>query len=476
MQGGKKMSLKIAVIGGGVAGVNITRHLISHHGFHDGWKIDIYDTEEKMGRGKPYMDDNEHLLLNIPTDEMRITGDGDFTDWLKARSIPVNDYNPRKHFGAYSLDILRRLTASNEGVRPVFGEVTDIVYDPEEASYRVDIDTSSQKYDVVFLAMGQMSYADPYGLEGTEQFIHDPYPVRERLKDADGKIGILGTGLSAIDCVRYLLLERGKDQIHLFSRSGEMPSVRGKSHQFEIRHFTEEKLDALIKDDMIPLEAVVKLFRREMAAQNIEESLFYRQSGNTLEDLKYDIANSGQVGKLQYLIIALNPLFSRVFPYFSRKDKEIFMEEIHPYIDKNHSPMPAEVAQQLVEWADAGRIAIVDDIEEVQPEGGFTVRTDDTSYGIDWLINATGPEKDITKEDSPVIANMLDRMLIAPGSLGGILVDRAHRVISPRYGTLKGMYAIGHLTFDSDYLSNTVRILVENINRMVDGAMKDLDK
>lgn len=472
--GGERTMVKIAVIGGGVAGISITRHLVSHPGAADHPEIDIYDAEEQMGRGKPYIEDSGHLLLNIPSEEMTLTGDPDgFVNWLKAKSLPIYDYNPRKDFGAYSQDTLRRLTNSHKGIRQIHEKVLDMIYDAEEASYTIHTETSVKRYDLVFLAMGQMDYMDPYGLKGTENYIFNPYPVKERLEEAEGKIGIIGTGLSAIDCVRHLILERGMDQVHLFSRSGDMPSVRGDSHHFEIKYFTEEAVESYIEDDLIPLEKIIALFKKEMAAQNIEESLFYRHPESTIEDLKHDIENSAAVGKLQYLIIALNPLFSRVFTYLSMSDKKIFMEEIHPYIDKNHSPMPIRVARQLVEWAEAGRIAIVDGIKDVHHEESFTVESDGGVYNMDWMINATGPEKDILKDGSPLILNMVDRMLIGPGSLGGILVDRAHRVISPRYGTLRGMYAIGHLTFDSDYLSNTVTILFENIRLMVDGAMEE---
>jgi len=35
------------------------------------------------------------------------------------------------------------------------------------------------------------------------------------------------------------------------------------------------------------------------------------------------------------------------------------------------------------------------------------------------------------------------------------------------------MYAIGHLTFSSDYMSNTVNILVKNTKLMVDRIMEE---
>src|SRR5699024_10748998 len=234
-------------------------------------------------------------------------------------------------------------------------------------------------------------------------------PLNHTVTDVDGSIGVIGTGLSAIDCVRYLIMEQSVDEVHLFSRSGDMPSVRGTSHYFDIKYFTEEKVYTYIEDDLISLDKIIELFRKEMAEQGVDEKLFYRHPESTLDDLKLDIRHKNEVGKLQYLIITVNPLFSRVFPYFSISDKERLMNEIHPLIDKNHSPMPLEVAYQLVKWAEAGRVIVVDGIEEVGTGVQFEVRTDeDETFKVDYLINATGPIKDITKEKTPLIVNMIN--------------------------------------------------------------------
>lgn len=469
------MKKRIAIIGGGIAGNAILHHMINHPNFDDSFRIDIFDLKDRMGRGKPYIEDSEVLLLNIPSEEMSFTnGPYSFVEWLNRENLSVHNYNSRKHFGHYSSDMFQRAVGKHSNVQLINERVADVVYNEERESYTVISEFKTEEYDAVFLTVGQLSYNDPYKLEGVKNNIHNPYPLNHTVTDVDGSIGVIGTGLSAIDCVRYLIMEQSVDEVHLFSRSGDMPSVRGTSHYFDIKYFTEEKVYTYIEDDLISLDKIIELFRKEMAEQGVDEKLFYRHPESTLDDLKLDIRHKNEVGKLQYLIITVNPLFSRVFPYFSKSDKERFMNEIHPLIDKNHSPMPLEVAYQLVKWAEAGRVIVVDGIEEVGTGVQFEVRTDeDETFKVDYLINATGPIKDITKEKTPLIVNMINRMLIAPSELGGLIVDKEHRVISPRYGTLHHMYAIGHLTFSSDYMSNTVNILVQNTKVMVESIMVD---
>ncbi|WP_052255874.1 FAD/NAD(P)-binding protein [Salinicoccus sp. YB14-2] len=469
------MTKRIAIIGGGIAGNAILHHVVNHPKFDDSFRIDIFDSKERMGRGKPYIEDSEVLLLNIPSDEMSMTNAPyNFVEWLESKNIPVHNYNSRKHFGDYSEEMFRRTAGVHSSVQLIDCKVTDVVYNEEIESYAVTSEIKSEEYDAVFLTVGQLSYSDPYRLKEKQNYIHNPYPLNYNITEIDGSVGVIGTGLSAIDCVRYLIMEQSVDGVRLFSRSGDMPSVRGTSYDLNIQYFTEEAVDAYIKDDLISLDKIIKLFKKEMSAQGVDEKLFYRHPESTLDDLKYDINHADAVGKLQYLIIAVNPLFSRVFPYFTKSDKSRFMREIHPLIDKNHSPMPPEVAAQLVEWAEDGRVVVIDGIDKVVTNTQFEVMTDSNEmFTVDYLINATGPIKDVEKETSPLIVNLVDRMLIASSELGGLIVDKEHRIISPRYGTLKHMYAIGNLTFSSDYMSNTVNILVKTTKLMVEGIMED---
>lgn len=468
------MKKRIAIIGGGIAGNAILHHMLNHPNFN-ALSVDIYDSKEQMGRGKPYIEDSEALLLNIPSDEMSIdNAPCSFVQWLKAENLPVHNYNSRKHFGDYSSDMLQRSAGRHQNVQLIYSLVLDVIYDEEKESYTVISGDKTDEYDAVFLTVGQLSYNDPYQLKGVNNYFYNPYPLDLKLRNIESSVGVIGTGLSAIDCIRYLIMEQSVSEVHLFSRSGDMPSVRGNRHNLKIKFFTEEEVDSYIVDDLISLDKIIKLFKKEMHEQNIDENLFYRHPEGTLDDLRYDIQHADEVGKLQYLIIAVNPLFSRTFPYLSKSDKSRFMKEIHPLIDKNHSPMPLEVARQLVEWSETGRAAIVDGIEEVAAGRQFEVKTDkDEIFKMDYLINATGPIKNINKEKTPLIVNLIDRMLISPSELGGLIVDKEHRVISPRYGTLRNMYAIGHLTFSSDYMSNTVNILVQNTKVMVEKIMED---
>lgn len=468
---------KVAIIGGGVTGVSILSHLVHDERFTNEITVDIYDNVYTMGRGQAYQEDNEHLLINVPADEMSLgESHPDYESWLEADG-GAGEYTSRQQFGDYVKDQLGSIAATHRGVHLRYATVEEIQYDSSSGKFTLSIEEDEVLYDRVFLTIGQLRYGDPYNLKGSQGFLYDPYPLSRKLADLEeDDIGILGAGLSAIDCVRYLLIDKQVKQVSLFSRSGEMPSVRGEQTEINLKHFTEEILKSRIQNDEIALKDIIMLFRKELAHQNIDESLFHRRTGNTLQDLKYDLEHQEAVGRLQYLIIKVNPIFSEVYQYLSRNDKKAFLEKYHHLIEENHSPMPAEVARLLVQWGEEGRLHIIDGTEHIRNEGGFIILTKEGGeHRVDTLINATGPVKDVRRGDSKIIQSLMNHMIIAPSEFGGIMVDASRHVISPKTGTVQGMYALGALTIGSDYLSNSVQLLQKNAQKLIARFYEDMN-
>ncbi len=467
---------KVAIIGGGVTGVSILSHLVHDERFTSEITVDVYDNAYTMGRGQAYQEDNEHLLINVPADEMSLgESHPDYGTWLKSEN-GKEVYTSRQQFGDYVKDQLEAIASIHEGVHLRYATVDGIEYDSSNGKFTLSIEEEEVLYDRVFLTIGQLRYGDPYNLKGSQGFLYDPYPLSRKLADIeDDNIGILGAGLSAIDCVRYLIIDKQVEKVSLFSRSGEMPSVRGERTEITLRHFTEEILRDRIRNDEIALTDIITLFKKELAHQNIDESLFFRRTGNTLQDLNYDLEHQETVGRLQYLIIKVNPIFSDVYQYLSRNDKKAFLEKYHHLIEENHSPMPAEVARLLVQWGDEGRLHIIDGTEHIKKENGFTILTKEGgAYQVDTLINATGPVKDVRRGDSKIIQSLMNHMIIAPSEFGGIMVDADRHVISPKVGTVQGMYALGALTIGSDYLSNSVQLLQKNAQKLINRFYEDM--
>ena len=76
------------------------------------------------------------------------------------------------------------------------------------------------------------------------------------------------------------------------------------------------------------------------------------------------------------------------------------------------------------------------------------------------IINATGSKthlKDLD-EDDQFILNLQNRQIVQAHPMGGIqIIPETNQVISPRYGTLNNMIAIGQITNGVNKLRNGVK-------------------
>ncbi|GAB3061589.1 FAD/NAD(P)-binding protein [Salinicoccus sesuvii] len=461
---------RIAIVGGGFSGISLLDHLVSNSEYDESLEIDIYDKRSMMGNGHAYQEDSMHLLLNIPTPDMAF-GDKapNFESWLQSNGYATDTYTSRSLFGRYLRSRLDHICASYKNIEVRYAMIEDLQYDSSTRCFALYSEGQKKVYTHVFLTVGQLEYSDPYNLKGITNYIFDPYPVTDNLpRSGEKAIGILGCGLSAIDCIRYLLLETDTQEVHAFSRSGEMPSVRGTYSEITLQFFTSERLHKLVHNDEISLLELKALFVRELAHQGVDWRLFFRRTGNTRQDLQYDLEHPEAVGKLQYLISAANPLFSDIFQYLSHSDKSEFLSKYHPLIEENHSPMPAPVAEGLVEWMDSGKLRIIENINNIDASDGFDVSTaDGWQFNMDIIINATGPSVKVQKDDGGVIGSILEHFLASPDEFGGLLVDQNHHIISARTGTVREMFVLGALTYGSNYLSQSVHLLNRSAEKIV---------
>lgn len=468
---------QIAIIGSGVSGVSIVKFFVNDPRFGKHVQLDVYDAPHSMGRGYAYQNDSKELILNMPTDEMSLTSDlTDFKKWLISTGREVENYNSRKVFGEYLKSRFEAFTEAHENINVIKNYVDDLIYKEDEETYTLIFNGGEKAYDAVFLMTGGMTYSDPYELKGQPGYIYNPYPIEDNLNSLQGKIGIVGSGLSAIDSFRYLLLN-GKETVYVLSRSGELPSVRGTRHDIELQHFTLDEAMKNRRHGLIPLDNLIELFEKEMAAQNLHMSLFKRKTDNPAIDLKYDLEHQDEVGKLQYLIIELQEPFKQLFKYLSRSDKQYYLEKYHPYLDGNHSPMPQEGAEQILSWIEENKLVFLQGMAEVHTDNGFTVKFEDGETAhFDILINATGPTKNIKNDETPLLQNMYDRLILEADEFGGVLINKNHEIISPRYGTLKNFYTMGALSAGTDYLITGVRMLTSETKELVNNYYEEIER
>ncbi len=463
------MKKRIAIIGAGIGGTSILRRLVEHEKFNTEYSIDIYDKEALLGRGFAFKHDSKHLLINTITKETSLKEDlNDYSKWLNSKGIEPSTHTSRDLFGEYVHHIFRDILSNHKNIHAFGDFVDDIIYDPKNTTYSLKSAGVTRTYDTVFFVPGTLEYSDPYDLKGTKNFIHNPYPVPVKLEYTKGTIGIIGSGLSSIDIIRYLVLEKDIKKLYVFSRHGELPAVRCGENTLELKYFIKENIDKYIKNDHITLGAVTRLFNKELRYQNIDTDLFGIEFDHPKKQIEFNIKNIEAVTKIELLILKAENLFTYIYMYLNQKDKTRYLKLYHPLIEQYHSPMPLHVAKGILEWTLEGRLIFVDEMDSVETDNKFIIKTQDgETYEVDELINATGPTQNIKEDSRPIFKNLLNRMLITDSEFGGIPVSRNFEIISPRHGILPHFYAIGEIARGTMYRGDGVAILVHKSKEII---------
>ncbi|PTG88376.1 pyridine nucleotide-disulfide oxidoreductase, partial [Staphylococcus chromogenes] len=120
--------MKVAIIGMGTAGVSVLRHLVKFKQFKQ-LEVDVYDNEVNMGQGKPFQDDSEDLLTNVPADMISLNQDNlnEFKEWYQSQNkFDYGDatYLPRFVFGHYMKGQLETFYNTFENINVITQEVT----------------------------------------------------------------------------------------------------------------------------------------------------------------------------------------------------------------------------------------------------------------------------------------------------------------------------------------------------------------
>ena len=490
--------MKVAIIGMGTAGVSVLRHLVKFKQFKH-LEVDVYDNEVNMGQGKPFQDDSEDLLTNVPAHMISLNQDNlnEFQEWYRSQDeFDYGDatYLPRFVFGRYMKKQLQTFNDEFENINIVKKEVTHMYI--EEAHNKIlpqsinicteDNLSSCKKYDYVFLTIGTLSYNDPYQLKGTPKYIQSPYPANRTLDyvNEEDKIAIIGSGLASLDVIRYAISHHQKKTIIVAGRSGKLPSVRGDMIDIHLKHVTLENFDHLKRQHMgvVPLEKAIELFKQECEDYNIPlQKLLKRRKYDIVKDLNYDLNHPFEVGALQSILEAVKENMDWIWNSFSREDQERFIHKYQRYIVENSNPMPQETAHLVIKEIKAGHLKILSGLESVRHyygkfRLGFKNSTEEIK--VDVVINATGSKKHLAQldEDDKLLLDIANRQIVQAHPMGGIqIVPTSNEVVSPLYGTLINLRAIGQITNGVNYHRNGVPAILQQSVRSVENLYDTLN-
>lgn len=489
--------MKIAIVGAGLSGSNVLKGLITHPNFDAGDEIDVFEYREVLGAGLPYHPtDDESIMLNTAPDVMSVDLDNpnDFEEWLDANYEEPYNFEQlvsRPKYGKYLLERFAPFY-NHKQVHHIQSTVEDLlVLDAEtqepasETSsgqyvYRVKTNAGWEDtiYDAVFFSVGHPAYNDFYDLKDEKNFIHNPYPMNEKLIEFENsdKVAVIGTGATGIDLMRFFFTNYNLEKPLAFY------DVKEPFFCVNIPFEKEEATYSLTKEwvdrekekhgGFIPLAFMLDTVKADLANEDADTMAVYnRYKARTLEVYRHAFETKDQelaavqkyasqmVGNLPHLYNALNG-----------EDRDTYMKDYHEIMTFFKAKVPYNSYKWLFDLVDAGKLEAYSGLEDVDVlEGGrFKVTTDVQSDEVDILVNATGFNSNLARlaKDSTLIHNLYNQRIILPHVEGKfVLVDWPHcRVMNQRFGVMDNLFFLGLLIGGTQHENNDGGQTIEQAN------------
>lgn len=482
---------KVAIIGMGTSGMAVAA---AYEKEVDPSKVEIdcYDSKESFGRGYPYREDSDEIILNLKTRKISYDyqNNDDLANWLKEKNMPINDYTSRNVFGIYTRDRLED-TLEKLNANRITQRVVRLDWLQMDKKWEVEtLDGNTKQYDRVHLCAGELGQRDPYNLSEYKGYIGSVYPCDEKLKEiqTNDSTCIIGVGLTGVDVATYLLKEKRLEKLYMFSKTNVIPTVRVDPVDLQVKFMTLEKCEEIIREGngTIGFEEFEELFNKEMKAHDLDYEEFVKEHmKGGIEGLKINIANPEPLAKVQALLPPLNLALNKIWLALNSRDRILFRAKYHPFMCLNRSPLPLPSAELLIEAADSGRLTILEDVFDIHARGdgeSFEVLSHDSSLGVEgervaakckWVCNATGLDTSLNSMDrkNTLIGSLLDKRFLQVDDYGGVTVlPRDMSAVSPRFGNIPTLHVHGVLVSGVQYRNNSTLI----IQKTAHDLMKEL--
>lgn len=480
------MKKRIAIIGMGVSGLAVLL-AFSHLSQEELATLELvcFDDTQHFGRGIPFQKDDTSALINSPIDDISFDYRhmDDFVKWLTENKLDTNHpYVSRSLYGQYMSDRAETLMKKLPITR-VYHKVDHVSYFPDSHEWQLVVNgqTFPHLFTEIHLACGQLPVLDPYKLQGEPNYIANPYPLKSlnlSLEEmARPVISVIGTGLAAVDVIKWLLL-KSSASIIAFSRSNYFPTVRIiKGPSIKWQFFTEQFLDKVLKEvkPSFDLAQFEKLFLGEL--QNLGFSDWEQVEEQFLavgiEGIQLSLSYPEQLYALQQLASRVTDCFTDLWPLMPTADREAFQKTYGKAIINLRNPMPEESARVLLEAVKEKRLTVAQNISDiVSLEEDLVLKSEEkVETRVKTAINATGYHlvESNLQNASPLLQNLIESKLCQIDTFGGLsILPETSQILSPKYGVLPTLFAHGALINGTIFQNNSTI----KIQKMAERAIK----
>ncbi|HEY0791121.1 MAG TPA: FAD/NAD(P)-binding protein [Chthoniobacterales bacterium] len=425
----------IVIIGGGFSGV-MTAVNLARLGKRP-LRVTIVNHRRPAGRGVAYGLRRPEHLLNVAARNMSAFPEepDHFLQWLRTRcefdTVPEIElrerFIPRMVYGDYLRSLMQHHLQSPGGMTPVktqfvAAEAVDIEPTGDTAIVRL-AGAAPVEADRVVLATGNEPPAPLPGAEILAEhpaWVGDPWqPWEQRLPGHEGRIVILGTGLTTVDAIITLRALGWMGSIHAISRHGWFPHAHFRG--IEYPDFPPAGVDLA----ELGLERMVALMQHHCA-------FLHEQNANPA-----------------IIVDKLRPHTQRIWSHFKREERLTFARDYAARWNIFRHRIAPEIHAQVTNSQLTGQLQIhAAGIERVEASGSRVVvhLQNGKSQAGDLVINATGPATRLTATRSVLLRNLLRQGLVAPDETDmGVRIDPDHTAITGEGDRSHLLLALGPL-------------------------------
>ncbi|ANI99110.1 hypothetical protein A8O14_02780 [Polynucleobacter wuianus] len=492
LQGHTSEEFKIAIIGCGAAGVATLLAFLEYlpTKFNQKITITIFEKGPAFGPGFAYQCDNNELLMNMVSSTTSIFPNqkGDFWNWmlekgchiggqqiLSKSGVAPDRYISRQFFGAYlksqfehGISSLEKLGVEIELINL---EVTNACVLGDN-SFNVTFGKGFLRhFNCVILCVGNTAPKDIFNLGEKSQYINNPYPVNRYLQliKSNDCVGIIGGQLTAADIAVVLANQGHKGPINFFTRDLYFPLTRCPIGKYDLQYLTHINLEILKSKNRngISLRQIMRLARKEFLAAGITWNKFFKPSTKQYSSwVRSLLEDDEDFSCWQNLAIATDDVIGDYWNALSDIEKHLFMNKFHRLWSAKRVPLPVHTVFKLYSLFSLGILRHYPHLKGIDAsvKNQFSVTLGNSKHPTltnkvycDWIINASGPSREISRVDSVLIKNLLESGLILRNPHGGIMLDyESSRIKNNINRELNNFYAIGHLTSGTYYFVSSL--------------------
>lgn len=412
----------VAVVGAGASGTLVAANFKR---FAPNGRLALIGNASKPGRGVAYETMYCVNLLNVPAGNMSAFPDdmNHFVDWLKTRLPDSNagTFASRIVYGDYLADIFSATVKDNSNIEYMEGDVINV--SREHEYWKLQLKNGSVIFaQAVVLAFGNLlAPNDPIDFSEVKSlYWKNPWSEDVALSlEKDAPVLLVGTGLTMVDVALSLREVGHRGTIHALSRNGRLYQVH--------KPYQARPLADLPDDFNSPLGAI----------------RWIREQVSIAEKTGSD---------WRAVIDSLRPYTAVIWQKWTLAQRKSFLRHARNLWDIHRHRMSPEVDNQLGSLIE-DRILQVHrgKLVSAKRNGNFaqvTWEQTDTKersiLEVARIVNCTGPSRDYSKIESPLIAQLIKAGHVVPDHLRlGFDTDNDGRFINIQCEPVQGLFTLG---------------------------------